>query len=125
MSFKKLFVHLKKFKLSMAIFEIHKIFPTKQKYFLADQIRHLSISISTNFTETYLKNNYPKHFIGKLIVTGIENCETNVWLRLAFTFGYIKPNKINILTNKGIKVGKTVNFMINNPNDFDVTESFN
>ncbi|PWK17515.1 four helix bundle protein [Xanthomarina spongicola] len=113
MDFKKLIAYQKAFDLAMSIFEISKSFPKEEAYSLTDQIRS-SRSVNANLAEAYRKRVYPKHYNSKLTDADAENSETNTWLDFAFACKYISEEQHINLSNKGIEVGKLINYMINN-----------
>jgi four helix bundle protein len=122
MDFKKLIAYQKAFDLAMSIFEISKSFPREETYSLTDQIRRSSRSVNANISEAYRKRIYPKHFISKLTDADGENSETNTWLDFALACNYISGEQHTDLSNKGIEVGKLINYMINNPGKFGAKE---
>jgi four helix bundle protein len=118
MDFKKLIAYQKAFDLAMSIFEISKSFPKEETYALTDQMRRSSRSVNANIAEAYRKRIYPKHFISKLTDADGENSETSAWLDFALACNYISNEQHIDLTNKGIEVGKLINYMIHNPEKF-------
>jgi four helix bundle protein len=123
MSFKKLLAYQKSFDLAMGIFEISKKFPSEEKYSLTDQIRRSSRFVCANIAEAYRKRIYPKHFISKLSDADSENSETQVWLDFSHTCNYINEQQHDKLIKSSIEVGKLINFMMNNPSKFGVSEN--
>ncbi|MFV0572758.1 MAG: four helix bundle protein [Xanthomarina gelatinilytica] len=120
MGFKKPIAYQKAFDLAMPIFEISKSFPKEGIYSLTDQIRRSSCSLNANLAEAYRKRVYPKHYNSKLTDADGENSETNSWLGFALACDHVSKEQHIHLLNKGIEVGKLVNFMINNPGKFGV-----
>jgi four helix bundle protein len=120
MKFQDLLAYQKSFALAMEIFEISKTFPVEEKYSLTDQIRRSSRSVSANIAESTRKRRYLKHFISKLTDSDSENAETQVWLEYACACKYIDMNTCYALTAKSIEVGKLLNYMMNNPEKFNV-----
>ncbi|MEM5565236.1 four helix bundle protein [Psychroserpens sp. AS72] len=121
MDFKKLLAYQKSFDLAMQIFEISKSFPKEETYSLTDQIRRSSRSVNANMAEAYRKRRYPKHFISKLTDSDGENSETSTWLDFVLKCNYISEIQHTNLTSQNIEVGKLINYMINNPTKFGVT----
>lgn len=66
MDYKDLLAYKKSFSLAMMIFDVSKNFPKEEKYFLTDQIRRSSRSVTVTVTESYRKRVYPKNFLSKL-----------------------------------------------------------
>ncbi|MFL0352092.1 four helix bundle protein [Xanthomarina sp. GH4-25] len=120
MDFKKLIAYQKAFDLAMSIFEISKSFLNEETYSLTDQIRRSSRSVNANLADAYRKRVFPKHFNSKLTDADAENSETNTWLDFAFACKYKSKEQHTDLSNKGIEVGKLINYMINNPEKFGV-----
>ena len=118
MSFRKLNVYKKAFKLSMQIFEITKEFPIAEKYSLTDQIRRSSRSVCANIGEAYRKRRYPKHFISKLSDSDGENTETQVWLDFSYSCKYVTKEVYDSHREISEEIGKLLNYMINNPEKF-------
>ena len=120
MDFKKPIAYQKAFDLAMSVFEISKSFPKEGTYSLTDQIRRSSRSLNANLAESYRKREYPKQYDGKLTDADAENSETNTSLDFALACNYISKEQHIDLSNRGIVVGKLINFMINNPGKFEV-----
>ena len=125
MSFTDLLAFKKSFSLAMKIFKISKTFPKEEKYSLTDQIRRSSRSVSANISEAYRKRQYPKHFASKLSDSDAENSETLTWLMFALKCDYLDKNTFDNLVSESKEVGKLINFMINNPGKFGVSNSAN
>lgn len=120
MSFESLLAYEKGFVLADEIFKVSKSFPKEETYSLTDQVRRSSRSVCANIAEAYRKRRYIKHFISKLTDADAENSETQTWLHFAFACGYISSEKESELIEKGLEVGKLINYMINNPGKFGV-----
>ncbi|MCF6182780.1 four helix bundle protein [Lutibacter sp.] len=120
MSFKKLLAYQKAFELSMKIFELSKSFPKEETYSLTDQIRRCSRSVCANISEAYRKRSYPKHLKSKLSDSDSENSETQVWIDFSKSYNYINTKQQQVLTYRSQEVGKSINFMISNPEKFGV-----
>lgn len=120
MDFKKPIAYQKAFDFAMSVFKISKSFPNEGTYSLTDQIRRSPASLNTNLAEAYRKREYPKQYNGKLTDADAENSETNTSLDFALACNYISKEQHIDLSNRGIVVGKLINFMINNPGKFGV-----
>lgn len=120
MDFKKPIAYQKAFDFAMSVFEISKSFPKEGTYSLTDQIRRSPRSLNTNLAEAYRKRVYPKQYKGKLTDADAENSETNTSLDFALACNYISKEQHIDLSNRGIVVGKLINFMKNNPGKFGV-----
>ena len=102
------------------IFQITKLFPKEEMYSLTDQIRRSSRSVPVTIAEAYRKREYPKHFHSKLTDSDAENSETQSWLQFSLECEYINQNMYDELINESNEVGKLINFMILNPENFGV-----
>jgi len=122
MGFKKLLAYQKGFELAMEIFEISKSFPKEETYSLTGQIRRSSRSVCANIAEAYRKRKYPKHYTSKLTDSDSENSETQVWVDFSKSCNYLNSEQQQYLTTKSKEVGKLINYMINNPGKFGVSE---
>ncbi len=109
-SFKDLIVYQKAFKLAMEIFEITKSFLKEEKYFLTDQIRRSSRSVTSNIAEAWAKKIYIKAFdsLG-------EEYETEGWLDYSLSCNYITDDIYVNLIERYDEVRKMLLSMINNP----------
>jgi len=120
MNFRNLLAYQKSFNLSMRIFEITKNFPAEERFSLTDQVRRSSRSVSANIGEAYRKRRYPKHFISKLTDCDCENTETQVWLDFSLSCNYIDRTVYDELRLQSEEVGRLLNYMIENPNKFNL-----
>jgi len=117
-NFYDLIVYQKAFDLAMKIFDASKLFPSDEKYGLANQIRRSSRSVCANIAEAYKRRKYKNYFISKLNDVECENAETQVWLDFAFNCTYISPTKYQELTDENNEIGKLIWFMLNNSEKF-------
>ncbi|MCA4899633.1 MAG: four helix bundle protein [Bacteroidota bacterium] len=116
MEFAESYKHLEVYKyakhLAKDIFEYSKSFPREETYSLTDQVRRSSRSIGAQIAEAWGKRRYEKHFVSKLTDADGEQLETQHWIEIATTCGYI-PNEMSTeLTNRCISIGKMLNSMI-------------
>ncbi len=118
LTFKDLTVYKKAFELAMMIFELTKSFPKEEKYSLTDQIRRSSRSVCSSIAEAYRKRRYEAHFISKTSDADMENSETQVWLSFALECKYIDENMFEDLLNRSQEVGRMLNHMIENPENY-------
>ena len=88
-SYQELNVYEKAFNLSKAVFEITKAFPKEESYSLTDQLRRSSRSIGAQIAEAWAKRRYEKHFISKLTDADAEQMESQHWMHVAYSCGYI------------------------------------
>ena len=120
MKFQDLIAYKKGFNLSMKIFHLSKSFPKEEKYSLTDQIRRSSRSVCDNRAEAYRKRSYHKSYAFKLTDSDAENSETQVWLEFDLECEYINKNTFDELVSETEEVGKLLNYMMLNPEKFDV-----
>jgi len=118
----ELLAYQKAFAVAMDVFEVSKTFPKEERYSLTDQIRRSSRAVCANLSEAYRKRRYVNHFISKLTDADAENAETQTWIIFAEACNYISEEQKNKILNKTEEVGKLLNFMINNPYKFGVTQ---
>ncbi len=115
MSFKTLLAYQKGFDLAMEIFHITKEFPKSEMFGLTLQM------VRSNIAEGYRKRQYEKHFKSKLSDADSENSETQLWLDFAFECNYISEEKRLELQSKSEEIGKLLNYMMNNPDKFGLS----
>ncbi len=120
MGFKTLLAYQKGFDLAMEIFHLSKGFPRTEQFALTSQIVRSSRAVCSAIAEAYRKRQYKKHFKSKLSDADSENSETQLWLDFAFSCQYIDESKRKELQEKSNEIGKLINYMMNNPNKFDV-----
>ena len=118
MSFKGLIVYQKTYQLAMKVFDITKSFPKEEQYSLTDQIRRSSRSVGSNIGESYRKRQYKAHFIANLSDADMENSETQVWLDLSLSCGYINDDVHKELVAESEKIGKLIYHMIEHPEKY-------
>jgi four helix bundle protein len=106
------------FELAMEIFEVTKGFPKEEKYSLIDQIRKSSRSVCICLIEAYRKKRYVVHFVLKATESDTENSETSGWLDFSLACKYIDEIVFRKLTSKWEEVGRLLNHMINNPEQY-------
>ena len=88
------------FDTAMEIFEISKVFPKEERFYLTDQIRRSSRSICTNLAEGWRKRRYKAVFVNKLSDVSQEAAETQTWLEFALKCNYIDKNIFKKLNEK-------------------------
>ena len=88
-SFRELQVYQGAFEAAMRIFHLTKEFPVEERYSLTDQVRRSSRSVCANIAEAWRKRRYPAAFVSKLSDADAEATETQVWLDIAQSCGYL------------------------------------
>ena len=116
--FRDLRVYQLAFRLAMEIFNETKDFPKEETYSLIDQIRRASRSVPANIGEGYRKKRYPKMFISKMADADGEATETQVWLDLSTSCGYLSETRRLELVIGYEEVGRMLGGMIAHPEKF-------
>jgi four helix bundle protein len=126
-SFRDLFAYRRAFLAAKRIFEFSKSFPEEEKYALTSQIRRSSRSIGAQITEAWAKRKYERHFISKLTDADGEQLETQHWIRVAFSCGYLEESAARSLIANLEEIGRLQQGMIDKADAFcssaKVTES--
>jgi four helix bundle protein len=110
--FRDLFVYGKAHEVTKRIFEISKKFPKEKVYSLTDQIRRASRSIGAQIAEAWGKRRYEKHFVSKLTDADAEQMETQHWLDVAISCGYLSREEKEILETQLQEIGRMLNAMM-------------
>jgi four helix bundle protein len=87
--FRELEAYQNSFAVAMHISEISKTFRAADRYWLTDQVRRSSRSLSANIAEDWRKRRYKPAFISKLSDAETEATETQVWCEVAYFCHYI------------------------------------
>lgn len=111
-SFRDLLVYRKANEVAKRIFEISKNFPKEEVYSLTDQIRRASRSIGAQIAEAWGKRRYEKHFVSKLTDADAEQMETQHWLDVATSCGYLAKEEKKILETQIQEIGRMLNAMM-------------
>lgn len=111
-SFRELLVYRKAFEVARRIFDISKNFPKEEVYSLTDQMRRSSRSIGAQIAEAWGKRRYEKHFVSKLTDADAEQMETQHWLDMAISCGYIPKEEKEILEMHLKEIGRMLNVMM-------------
>ncbi len=111
-SYRELEVYQRSFVVARAIFEASKLFPREETYSLTDQVRRASRSIGAQIAEAWGKRRYEKHFVSKLTDADAEQLETQHWIKVAVSCGYL-DNKVSAdLISELERIGRMLNSMI-------------
>ncbi|MEW6387800.1 MAG: four helix bundle protein [Thermodesulfobacteriota bacterium] len=81
-------------------------------YSLTDQIRRASRSLGAQIAEAWGKRRYEKHFVNKLTDADAEQMETQHWLDMATSYGYIPKEETEILEAHLKEIGRMLNAMM-------------
>ena len=110
--FRDLLVYQKAHEVAKGIFEISKCFPKEELYSLTDQIRRASRAIGAQIAEAWGKRRYEKHFVSKLTDADAEQMETQHWLDMATSCGYMPKVEKEILETHLKEIGRMLNAMM-------------
>jgi four helix bundle protein len=100
------------------IFDLSKQFPEEEKYSLTSQIRRSSRSIGAQLAEAWAKRRYERHFVSKLTDADGEQMETQHWVGVASSCGYIDHETTTKLLNELQRIGQLVQEMIDSAESF-------
>jgi len=123
-SFKELLVYRKAQETAKSIFEISKKFPKEEVYSLTDQIRRASRSIGAQIAEAGGKRRYEKHFISKLTGADAEQMETQHWLDVATSCGYLAKTEKETVDTQLQEIGRMLNVMMTKARLFCQQDAF-
>ena len=97
---------MRKYELSMRVFELSKSFPPEERFALTTQIRRSSRSVCLNLREAWAKRRYEAHFISKLTDSDGENSETDSSLDFARDCHYIAIEQHQVVTALCREIGQ-------------------
>jgi four helix bundle protein len=117
-SYQELHVYQKAFTLSEMIFETTKKFPREETFSLTDQLRRSSRSIGAQIAEAWAKRRYEKHFVSKLTDADAEQMESQHWMQVAFSCGYIDEKTLEKTLNELKSIGRMLHTIMKKSNSF-------
>ena len=117
-NFTDLIVYQKASAVAQSIFEISRAFLADEKYSLTSQIRRSSRSIGAQIAEAWGKRRYQRHFISKLTDADSEQLETQHWLSVAASCGYLERATESELLSRLSEIGRMLHSMIANADSF-------
>ena len=117
-SFRELLAYRRAFLVAKQIFEFSKLFPEEEKYALTSQIRRSSRSIGAQITEARAKRKYERHFTSKLTDADGEQLETQHWIRVAFSCGYLEESAARSVIASLEEIGRLLHGMIDKAEAF-------
>lgn len=98
------------FRIAQRIFELTRHFPAEERYSLTDQVRRSSRSVAANLAEAWIKRRYKAAFLLKLNDAMAETAETQTWLEIARSCGYLDgPTFQALYGDCNNVIGKLVN----------------
>src|SRR3990172_3840052 len=111
-SFTDLIVYQKAKGVSRTVFQLSKTFPKEEMYSLTDQLRRAARSIGAQIAEAWAKRRYEKHFVSKLTDADAEQMETQHWLGIAASCGYLTTEQEANLRGQLREIGRMINAMM-------------
>ena len=117
-SFTELIVYQKATAVAQSVYENSKAFPTDEKYSLTDQIRRSSRSIGAQIAEAWRKRRYQRHFVSKLTDADAEQLETQHWISVATSCGYLNSAVEIGLLRDPTEIGRMLHSMMANAESF-------
>ncbi|HVO32903.1 MAG TPA: four helix bundle protein [Elusimicrobiota bacterium] len=103
------------FKAACEIFVLTKTFPMEEKYSMVDQIRRSSRSVCANIIEAWRKRRYRAAFVAKLNDAEGEAGESQFWLEMALSCGYLANDNGASLDDRYDHIISQLVVMIENP----------
>lgn len=93
LSFEKLEVFRKAYRISLVIHKTSKSFPKDEQYSLADQLRRASKSVCANIVEGAAKQFHSKAEFKRFLLIALGSSdEARMWVRYAYDLGYISKS---------------------------------
>jgi len=83
--------------------DVSNLFQKEKTYYLTEQIRRSSRSVSVNMIEAFRNRLYPNHFINKLTDCDTKNPDTQTRLEFSLASKYISPKQFNELTDQTLQ----------------------
>ena len=111
-SFRDLVVYQIAFAVAQEIFERSGKFPRDEMFSLTDQVRRSSRSIGAQLAEAWGKRRYQRHFLSKLTDADAEQLETQHWIQVAASCGYLQPAEATALNGKLAEIGRMLHSMM-------------
>ncbi len=117
-SFNELVVYQKAAAIAERVFKYSKGFPVDEKYSLTDQIRRSSRSVGAQIAEAWGKRRYQRHFVSKLTDADAEQLETQHWISVAASCGYLEREVESEILGELAGIGRMLHSMITNAASF-------
>jgi four helix bundle protein len=111
-SFRELVVYQTAVAVAQEIFERSKKFPRDEMFSLTDQLRRSSRSIGAQLAEAWGKRRYQRHFRSKLTDADAEQLETQHWIQVAVSCGYLEAAAATALIDKLAEIGRMLHSMM-------------
>ncbi len=110
--FSELVVYQLAHRVAEQIFELTKAFPRGESFGVTSQLRRASRSIGSQIAEAWAKRRYRRYFIAKLTDAIAEELETQHWVRVARSCGYLTEDQSSGLMSDLDEVGSMLHSMI-------------
>ena len=111
-SYRDLLVYGKAYDIAHTVFQVSKQFPKDEIFSLTDQVRRSSRSIGAQIAEAWAKRRYEKHFVSKLTDADAEQMETEHWIHIAASCGYLEQTAAEELVAELNCIGRMLNSMM-------------
>jgi four helix bundle protein len=120
-NYKELRVYQKAFELMMEIFRVVKNWPKEERYNLTDQILRSSRSVCSNIAEGWRRRKYKNVFANQIDSAGGSATETQVWLDVALSCGYLNNKQYDEIYEGYNEVGRMLTAMFSKSEQFSNT----
>lgn len=117
-SFRDLVVYQRAQEVEVQVFRLSAGFPRGETHSLTSQIRRSSRAIGAHIAEAWGRRRYRRAFILKLADAGAEQLETEHWIHVAETCGYLTGDQARDLLDQLAEVGRMLNSMIQKADRF-------
>ena len=114
-SHREIRVYRVSFELALEVFKLSEVWPNRERFGLIDQIRRSSRSVCSNIAEAWRKRSYRKHFMSKLSDAQYECAETETWIEIAHSCGYICLEESERLMDQTDHIAAMLTKMIRSP----------
>jgi len=111
-SFRDLVGYQKAVGVAKLAFEHSREFPADERYSLTDQIRRSSRSIGAQIAESWGKRRCQRHFVSKLTDADAEQLETQHWISVASSCGYLNSEIEKQLLRELSEIGRILHSMV-------------
>ena len=92
-SYRDLRVYRHAVELDSRVYVLTHEFPARERYGVTSQVTRAAGSVCANIAEAWRKRRYRAAFVAKLSDSETEACETQVWLELATSRGFMEAER--------------------------------
>ena len=103
---------------AQVVFAKSNEFPADERFSLTDQVRRSSRSIGAQIAEAWGKRRYQRHFVAKLTDADAEQLETQHWISIAASCGYLESEVEWELLQELSAIGRMLHSMIERASSF-------